>query len=91
MLQNRCNLEEEERQAIFHMNTGVTKIYGYFLVNGVTVTRVLDSLLCFDDQNRLRIALVKMVESDWFTNFILFAIIGNSITIAAFDHSLSHI
>lgn len=86
-MQKRYVLEEEDQQAIFRMNNGVTKIYGYFNVNGVTVTRVLDSLLCFDDKNRLRIVLVKIVESDWFNNFILFAIIGNSITIAAYDHS----
>lgn len=69
------------------METGVTKVHGYFLVNGVLVTRVLDSLMCLDDKNRLRILLVKMVESDWFNKFIMIVIIGNSITIAAYDHS----
>jgi|LakMenEpi03Aug12_release.lakeMendotaPanAssembly.Ray.scaffolds.fasta_scaffold49033_1 hypothetical protein len=90
-MQNRFVINEEEAPANFNMNTGVTKVHGYFLVNGVVVTRVLDSLMCIDDKNRLRILLVKMVESDWFNNFILIAIIGNSITIAAFDHSLRNI
>ena len=46
------------------------------------------SLFLFGPDSWLRIALVRMVESRWFSDFILCVIVLNSISIASYDHSL---
>ena len=69
-------------------NHDVTPVFAIFIVNGVKLKRVLSSLYCFSDKNKLRIFLVKSTESDWFNTFVMTAILLNSVVIAMEDKSL---
>lgn len=59
-------------------------------MNGDVIFRVERSLMIFGPQNRFRLALLSMIESRWFTDFIMSVIVLNSISMASYDHSLRH-
>lgn len=54
------------------------------------IQRTPKSLYLFSNENKLRVALVKVVESEQFNSFIMLSIFLNSVLIAAFDHSRQH-
>ena len=58
-----------------------------FAVGNKKVYRVPKSLEYFTHENRFRVLLVRIVESDGFNNVIMFVIVLNAINIAAYNNS----